>query len=419
MKKNLLIVFTILFFGKSMAQNLLQENFNFTGNLSANGWAAHFNAGVNPIQANTNSLSFPNYVLSGVGFAANVNNDGEDDNKTFAAQSSGDLYVSFLIKVNSSPGIYVLHFGTPTPSGSSTYFGRVHIINDGTGDFEFGLSHNTTASQVQTNNNYTFGNTYCVVMRYSFVAGTNNNVVSLYVFDAIFPNTEPASPTITTFGAAAPTSEPASLGSICLRQNDVSQNFVADGISVSTAWAGLNVIPVTLTSFTGEYKNGNTSLEWKTENEINNNRFEIEQSINGRDFTKVGTVAAGNAALHTKSYQFTHINPAAGNNFYRLKQIDNDGKYTFSNTIRISVSRFEGVRAFYSAGKNITVTTNSNFSSFVQLSLCSTDGRQLSTCGITLRNNYEWKLANQPAPGIYYIKITGSGQTVSLPLFIQ
>ena len=69
-------------------------------------------------------------------------------------------------------------------------------------------------------------------------------------------------------------------------------------------------------------------LSWKTASEINNSHFEIERSNNGKDFIKIGEIAGQGTSNSTKRYQFTDKNPGSAQQYYRLKQVDFDGKFT-------------------------------------------------------------------------------------------
>lgn len=95
--------------------------------------------------------------------------------------------------------------------------------------------------------------------------------------------------------------------------------------------------PVELVYFNGTYSNGVASLNWQTSQEINNNRFELYRSLDGNDFELAATIAgAGNSSTPINySYQ-DHINLNGNNVYYKLKQIDINGNFTFSNVIRLS-----------------------------------------------------------------------------------
>ena len=96
------------------------------------------------------------------------------------------------------------------------------------------------------------------------------------------------------------------------------------------------ILPVKLLSFSGSYSNNATALSWETESEVNFDRYEIERSGNGSDFTYAGKVAA-QAGNDKKQYEFTDnlASVSGGLFYYRLKMIDIDGKFKYSNVILI------------------------------------------------------------------------------------
>ncbi len=94
-------------------------------------------------------------------------------------------------------------------------------------------------------------------------------------------------------------------------------------------------LPVELLSFTAEQRGKEMLLHWKTASENNNDFFSVERSFNGTSFGKIGeTRGAGNsnAAL---DYTYTDEQPVNGINYYRLKQVDFDGEFTYSKIIAI------------------------------------------------------------------------------------
>lgn len=99
------------------------------------------------------------------------------------------------------------------------------------------------------------------------------------------------------------------------------------------------VTPVRLISFTGELKQIGTVLNWKTQNEMNAERFEVQRSNTGADFMAIGSVKAkGNTAVET-SYQFIDAAVQMGTNYYRLKMIDTDGSYEYSPVVTVKVDQ--------------------------------------------------------------------------------
>ncbi len=93
------------------------------------------------------------------------------------------------------------------------------------------------------------------------------------------------------------------------------------------------VLPVELTKFTARPQNEKTKLEWTTASEKDNSRFEIERSTNGFEFTTIASVkGAGNSNIAT-NYSLYDYAPAVGLNYYRLKQVDHNGEYKYSQII--------------------------------------------------------------------------------------
>lgn len=94
--------------------------------------------------------------------------------------------------------------------------------------------------------------------------------------------------------------------------------------------------PVTLTSFSGKYANGLAVLDWQTSQEINNDRFEVFRSFDGQHFSYVGSVKGAGYSNVVKNYSYTDQPGTSPYIYYRLKQVDADGKSVYSNVVKIS-----------------------------------------------------------------------------------
>ena len=97
----------------------------------------------------------------------------------------------------------------------------------------------------------------------------------------------------------------------------------------------ITLLPITLIDFSGTLQtddlNNSVLLQWSTENEINNCCFNIEKSEDGNQFSTIGEVK------NSETYNYSYIDekPFIANNYYRLKQMDNNGEFTYSNIITI------------------------------------------------------------------------------------
>lgn len=88
------------------------------------------------------------------------------------------------------------------------------------------------------------------------------------------------------------------------------------------------ILPVTFTSFTAKAEGCKALLEWQTGMEQNNSHFVVERSSNGNEFTAIAKVGAAGNSNTTRAYKYTDEAPANGVNYYRITQVDFDGKHS-------------------------------------------------------------------------------------------
>ena len=233
--KNFIITLLFINFSFNLKAQLLIENFNFTGTLTSNGFVAHSGSATNSISISnlSTNLTFPGHVESGIGYSATIGNaGGEDVNKTFTTQSSGNVYFAFLCNVNdpnsSKTGDYFFHTGSPGGASWTSFTGRVWC-KFSSGNVNFGLSHTSTASYGATN--FSKNTTYLLILK----VDASTNTQSLYVLSSNSPLLESnltAEVTITN-----PVT-PISLNAIGIRQGSstTSPSLIIDGIIVGTSW---------------------------------------------------------------------------------------------------------------------------------------------------------------------------------------
>ncbi len=96
-------------------------------------------------------------------------------------------------------------------------------------------------------------------------------------------------------------------------------------------------LPVELTSFAANTNDGTVSLTWTTATETNNSGFEIQRSVNGKNFNKIGFVRGQGNTPEKSNYSFTDKPAGPSTYFYRLKQIDFSGSFSFSDVVKINM----------------------------------------------------------------------------------
>ena len=138
------------------------------------------------------------------------------------------------------------------------------------------------------------------------------------------------------------------------------------------------ILPVKLLSFTVQKQNNTTLLNWQTANEINNDHFSIERSADSKLFTSIGNKPATNNALRS-NYSFVDNAHLNGMNYYRLKQVDKDGKFSYSKIVSVDFAISNN--ALFSISPNpakdhISITSSVAVSD-AQITITSATGRTL------------------------------------------
>lgn len=145
---------------------------------------------------------------------------------------------------------------------------------------------------------------------------------------AIFKNDQPCAATFATISTKLATTASA---------YEYGYVLAASVPSFSSFYFAKNTftaLPVTLVNFTGIKQNKSVKLQWITENEINFSKFEIEKSSDAVQFTTLATIMAANRTVN--NYESVDAAPGKGYNYYRLKMIDVDGSFRYSNIVKIN-----------------------------------------------------------------------------------
>jgi len=421
MKKLILLVCFLLVssFGYSQI-----DNFDYTTGalLTDNGWTAISAGGTNAIAVTTPGLVFPDYAGSGIGNAAHMPGvAGEDDTKPLSSSvTSGSLYGSFMMSVISATtaGDYFFALRSSTNAHNS----RVSLRSDGLGGFNIGLSNTGATVPVYASGSYTFNTTYLVVVKYEFIAGPANDLISLFIFDSSLPLLEPT-PLI---GPTTGFTETADLTTILLRQggSTTAPNVVVDGIYAETGWNN-NVLPVELASFTSTVSNRDVTLNWSTASELNNSGFEIERSSNN-EWTKVGNVNGNGTSSTVNNYSYTDRSLATGSYSYRLKQVDFNGNFEYfnlNNEVNIGTPSTYALSQNYPNPFNPSTTINFDLPTDgnVSLKLYDMSGKEVATLVNEVRSAGYYSVnfnASQLTSGVYFYTISADNFTATKKMLL-
>ena len=96
-------------------------------------------------------------------------------------------------------------------------------------------------------------------------------------------------------------------------------------------------LPVTLISFEAQKENKQANLTWTTSGEINSDYFEIQNSLDGKTWSALNKVESNKDSKATNFYNYTHISPSSGTNYYRLKIVDRDATFAYSRIRNVEI----------------------------------------------------------------------------------
>lgn len=175
------------------------------------------------------------------------------------------------------------------------------------------------------------------------------------------------------------------------------------------------VLSVKMLPLTGEPEGKSNKLKWTTLTETNNKGFTVERSSDGRAFATVGfvpTKAAGGNSTQNTSYQFTDAQPY-GQTFYRLKQVDIDGRYSYSNTIVIKTKAT--VLSIYPnpASRTIHIEKNKKITGIRILEITGKTVKQLLPSS---NSNYD---ISSISPGVYFFEVSSEDGKETVKVMIQ
>ncbi len=194
-----------------------------------------------------------------------------------------------------------------------------------------------------------------------------------------------------------------------------STNNTTDG---TAAYDVPSVLAAIFGNFTAE-KQGNTALlKWSTAQESNTSRFIVERTTDAKTFTSIGEVKAAGNSVTTQNYQLTDASPVKGNNMYRIKEVDNDGKYNM--TVLRSLN-FGDIKPYISISPNpatniVTINIPGNDQS-LHVRLFSNTGQSVNNYSM---NNETLSInVSNLASGVYNIVIEGNGYSSKYKLVVQ
>ncbi|MFH1196119.1 MAG: T9SS type A sorting domain-containing protein [bacterium] len=430
------LLFFLLVSSIGFAQTLLlEENFDYSlGTLTtvaSSTWSEN-PTGSTDIQVIDGNLSFTDYPSSNSGRMIYLNGGASSRSgvSTIFTDVSGNgnsIYASILVNVTSTSDMSTTADYFANFDGSSTRCFLYVKLGSNSTKFQIGIAKSSSSSLTYYSSELDINTTYLIVISYSFLTGSDNDICRLWVNPSL-AGIEPIPDVSITSGADAS----GTLSIFGFKQKALSGDMNVDGLRLATSWSQAP-LPVELSSFSAKNVDNKIQLNWQTATEVDNYGFDVERRIPLNpppskkcrtglvkgdaasaegDWETIGFVEGHGTSNSPKEYSFTdnlNLNPIQ----YRLKQIDMDGSYTYSNIVEVacnpSLSTFE-LQQNYPNPFNPTTVISYQLSviSPVQLKIYDVLGNEVGTLVDEVKEpgvyQAEFDASNLPS-GVYFYKL--------------
>lgn len=436
------LFFLIIIGITSINPQLLVDNFEYglssndLPTASTSNWSNHSGGTtINDVQFSTSGLSYSGYASSGIGGSTSLSSSRTgDDSRTFTSQTSGSIYLSALVNIISitsgTNGEYFLHFGN-----TGTHYARLYA-KDVSGSLRFGLSK-AAETPTFSSNNYSFNTTYLIIIKYTFNGSSQDDRVDLWIISSGVPTSESNAGTPTVENVTFANTDASSISTVSVRQGTSSHNISVDGIRISSSWNEAP-LPVEFSTFTATFNNKFVNLNWITQTEVNNYGFEVERfskSLNN-DWQKIGFVQGNGNSNSINRYSFVDKNPPVNKLMYRLKQIDNDGGFSYSGVVEVdfeSPNKFELKQNYpnpFALKSDLTPNGNTStrltysipIDGFVKLTLYNIVGQEIMILENGFKNAGSYSMDFKPfglQSGVFFCSLESNGSKQIIKMILQ
>jgi len=180
-----------------------------------------------------------------------------------------------------------------------------------------------------------------------------------------------------------------------------------------------NTLPVTFTGFDAHAVTDGVLLTWNVAMEANVKHYEVERSLDGRSFSKIGVAAAANR----NSYMYTDVQHKSGVAYYRIRNVDHDGQYKYSTVIRVAIANSkttELLSVYPSPAQEQATIAHKKLSNKAVLSISTIDGKTVKTIIPAIGTSYTPVVLSGIPKGIYVVRLEdGQGNVESTKLIKQ
>lgn len=422
MKKNLYVL-TILFFSFGTLHSQGSDN---AGNYG-NAWSGNGGNGFS-------DWSFNTFGGGGAGsfLGQTMNSNASDANGNGDSNGDGDINTS-----SKAWGLFANGGGT---SEAFRFFNTDMIVNDRLLlSMDIGNVDNTTTVGLQIQRDDAVN-----LLEIFFVGGTSNIVIidasgntnsvgwsdegfNIQVdITGLSGGVYSHSTTITQIDGGASTTKSGNfinagqVGKIRL-YNANAGNGTSNNLYFNSLAHQVGALPTELKTFYSQKERNIINLIWETAFESQNSHFEIQKSLDNRYWSEIGQVKGQGTSTENQEYLFVDKNPAQGLNYYRLKQVDFDGNYEYSNVISVDYRNGQSTKIFPNPIKDeLNIQFDNELESAANIQIFNAAGVVVSSENLPeFTKNYQINV-NDIQPGLYWLEIrTDEGRVISTHKFVK
>ena len=179
-----------------------------------------------------------------------------------------------------------------------------------------------------------------------------------------------------------------------------------------------STLPGALQSFSANLiSNNHVLLNWSSATEINSSKYVIEKSVNGISFVSIGSIAIIGNSNETKTYSFIDEEATVGNNYYRLKIVDKNGQYEYSNLLQVAIATEATINISPNPASNQLLVTAKQNIALQKITLYDALGKEWLVKKNITSNQIKLDISSLPA-GIYVCKV-GQGTSVNIQKIVK
>lgn len=181
-------------------------------------------------------------------------------------------------------------------------------------------------------------------------------------------------------------------------------------------------LPVEFTSFRAKVQGREVVLEWQTAWEWDNDHFEVQHSRDGQDFTAIGQVKGQGTTVFLQNYRYRHTAPAPGIQYYRLRQVDFDGSFAYSDVVSVNFDQQLPLDFTFTpnpARGQVELSLTQMPEQSLQVLLTNSVGQVQTLRFEALGANLQIDLPAQLPAGLYWLQVYDGREKVSKAIVVQ